>query len=271
MKAQYKALIIDTVLKEIRSKTLIFIFLATTVSIFFVNMILGTINSQMGGDQTISMAGVNILSLNFRILNSINFIVAAIFGVSVFRSDFQNNIIYQYLSFPIARAEYFFLRVLGTWLLVMAYYTYSYLLSAILFSFSFNQIIFTAGHLYSFLILSLYLLLVIFISIFFSLLMNKIGALFATFASCLAAAAAYGSLSTQTYTEMFQDMSVFKALGIALYYLFPRVSFLDKVSANLLFSEAATSINWWEQIIHLVIISGLYVWLANYLVKRKDF
>ena len=146
MKAQYKALIIDTVLKEIRSKTLIFIFVATTLSIIMANLIIGAVTNQMGGDQALSMTGVNILSLNFRIINSINFIVAAIFGVSVFRSDFENNIIYQYLSFPISRIEYFFVRVLGTWLLVLAYYAYSYFLSAALFSYSFKKIIFTAGH-----------------------------------------------------------------------------------------------------------------------------
>lgn len=270
MKAQYKALIIDTILKEIRSKTLIFIFVATTLSILLANFVIGAVATQMGGDQTLSLTGVNILSLNFRIINSINFIVAAIFGVSVFRSDFQNNIIYQYLSFPISRIEYFFVRVLGTWLLVLAYYAYSYILSAVLFSYSFKKIIFTTGHLYSFLVLSLYLLLVIFISIFFSLLMNKIGALFATFTSCLAAAVAYSNLSTLPYDELFTNLSGFKAVGLVVYFLFPRASFLDSISANLLAGESVT-ISLLPQIAHLVMISGVYIWLASYFVKRKDF
>lgn len=270
MKAQYKALIIDTILKEIRSKTLIFIFVATTLSILLANFIIGAVTTQMGGDQALSMTGVNILSLNFRIINSINFIVAAIFGVSVFRSDFQNNIIYQYLSFPISRIEYFFVRVLGTWLLVLAYYAYSYILSALLFSYSFKKIIFTAGHFYSFLVLSIYLLLVIFISIFFSLLMNKMGALFATFASCLAAAAAYSSLSPLPYNEMFANMTGFKGLGIAVYFLFPRASFLDSVSSSLLIGEPV-AVSVLPQIAHLIVISGVYIWLASYFVKKKDF
>lgn len=270
MKAQYKALIIDTVLKEIRSKTLIFIFVATTISILLANLIIGAVTAQMGGDQALSMTGVNILSLNFRIINSINFIVAAIFGVSVFRSDFENNIIYQYLAFPIGRIEYFFGRVLGTWFLVLAYYAYSYLLSAILFSLSFKKIIFTAGHFYSFLVLSVYLLLVIFISIFFSLLLNKIGAMFATFTSCLIAAAAYSNLSTLPLKELFANFSGFKIAGIVVYFLFPRISFLDSISSSLLIGDAIT-INLWTQLLHLLLISGVYVWMACYLVKKKDF
>lgn len=270
MKAQYKALIVDTILKEIRSKTLIFIFVATTLAILVANLIIGAVTTQMGGDQALSMTGVNILSLNFRIINSINFIVAAIFGVSVFRSDFENNIIYQYLSFPISRIEYFFVRVLGTWLLVLAYYAYSYVLSALLFSYSFKKIIFTAGHLYSFLVLSIYLLLVIFISIFFSLLLNKIGALFATFASCLAAAASYSTLSTVPYNELFLNFSGFKLAGLLVYFLFPRASFLDSISSSLLIGEPI-AVSILPQILHLVVISGVYVWLASYFVKRKDF
>lgn len=270
MKAQYKALIMDTILKEIRSKTLIFIFVATTLSILIANLVIGAVTNQMGGDQALSISGVNILSLNFRIINSINFIVAAVFGVSVFRSDFENNIIYQYLSFPISRIEYFFVRVLGTWLLVLAYYAYSYLLSAALFSFSFNKIIFTSAHLFSFLVLSIYLLLVIFISIFFSLLLNKIGALFATFVSCLAAAASYSHFSAIPLNELFVNFSGYKLAGILVYFLFPRASFLDSISSSILTGEDIT-INVWAQLLHLIFISGAYVWLASYLVKKKDF
>ena len=270
MKAQYKALIVDTILKEIRSKTLIFIFVATTISIVLANLIVGSVTAQMGGDQALSMTGIDILTVNFRIINSINFIVAAIFGVSVFRSDFENNIIYQYLSFPISRIEYFFVRVLGTWLLVLAYYAYSYLLSAILFSYSFKKIIFTAGHFYSFLVLSIYLLLVIFISIFFSLLLNKIGALFATFASCIAAAASYATLSTVPNNELFLNMTGFKFAGILVYFLFPRASFLDSISTSLL-SGSEIKVSILMQILHLIVISGVYIWLASYFVKKKDF
>ncbi len=270
MKPQYKALIVDTVLKELRSKTLIFIFIATTAAIILGHMVMNMINTQMGGEASFSLAGVDVLTLNFRILNSISFIVAAVFGVSVFRSDFENNIIYQYLSFPISRTEYFFVRVLGTWLLVLSYYAYSYLLSAILFSFAFKAIVFTAGHFLGFLILALYLLLVIFISIFFSLIMNKIGALFLTFISCVASAAAFSTFARIPYGDFFQEMSTFKGIGLFIYAFFPRVSFLADASNNVLYKEP-TGLNLWEQIIHLIIISGAYVYLANHLVKKKDF
>jgi ABC-type transport system involved in multi-copper enzyme maturation permease subunit len=270
MQPQYKALIIDTMLKEIRSKTLIFIFVATTLSIILGHLVLTAVNNQMGGDQGLSLTGVNVLSINFRILNSISFIIAAVFGVSVFRSDFQNNIIYQYLAFPISRTEYFFVRVLGTWILVLAYYAYSYILSAVLFSVAFKKIILSPAHLYSFLILAVYLLLVIFIAIFFSLLTNKLSALFLTFICCIIAAGGYGYFSKLPAKEYFLEFSTFKGLGLAFYFLFPRISFLDGESSRLLLGEVS-SVNIWEQLAHLVVISGIYVCLANYFIKKKDF
>ncbi|MBC7711729.1 MAG: hypothetical protein H7177_00220 [Rhizobacter sp.] len=268
MKAQYKAMIIDTMLKEVRSKTLIFIFVATTVAIILGHLVLSMVSTQMGGD--ISISGINTLSVNFRILNSISFIIAAIFGVSVFRSDFQNNIIYQYLSFPISRTEYFFIRVIGTWFLVLAYYAYSYILSSVLFSVAFKKIIFTPNHFLSFLVLCLYLLIVIFIATLFSLMMNKIGALFMTFVTSLTAAAAFTTFSSIPYNEFFQNMTGLRAIGLIFYYLFPRITFLDKVSSSLLAGDA-TGLVIWEQTLHLIVISAVYIFIANYLVKRKNF
>lgn len=270
MKAQYKALIIDTILKEIRSKTLIFIFVATTISIILGHLVLSAVNTQMGGGQGLSLSGLDVLSINFRILNSISFIIAAVFGVSVFRSDFENNIIYQYLAFPISRTEYFFIRVLGTWLLVLGYYAYSYVLSTVLFSFAFKKIILSPAHFFSFMILALYLLLVIFIAIFFSLLTNKMSALFLTFFSCIIAAGGYGYFSKLPYKEYFLDFGTFKGLGLMFYFFFPRISFLDTESARLLSGEVS-AINIWEQVAHLVVISGIYVYLASYFIKKKDF
>jgi hypothetical protein len=65
-------------------------------------------------------------------------------------------------------------------------------------------------------------------------------------------------------------MGTLKVVGIIFYYLFPRISFLDQVSSNLLFGTAL-DLNIWEQVIHLIVITSGYVFLANFLVKKKNF
>ncbi len=100
--------------------------------------------------------------------------------------------------------------------------------------------------------------------------MNKIGALFTTFVISLTAAASFGTFATIPLNEYFQNMSGLKAVGLVVYYLFPRMTFLDKVSSGLLFNQP-TDLIIWEQVTHLVIITSIYVFLANYFVKRKNF
>ncbi len=264
----------DTLLKELRSKTLFFIFLATTAAIVLSHLVLSTIYNQSvaeGGAASLSLAGSDLLSINFRVLNVISFMIATIFGVSVFRSDFQNNIIYQYLTLPISRTEYFFTRVIGTWLLVLSYYLYAYVLSTVLYSIAFKTNVLKGGHLLGFLILGVYLLVVIFLSSLFSLFMNKIGALFTTFIAAIISTAAFKTFSDLPYQEFFTSIGFFKVLGLVTYYIYPRLNFLDELAAHFISDKTLETLNLWEQGIHFFLIVGVYVFLANYLLKKKDF
>lgn len=267
---QYKALMVDTILKELRSKTLIFIFIISTIAIIFGQMILSFVIANLGSEDALAISGSSTLSLTFRIINSVSFLVAAILGVSVFKSDFKNNIIYQYLTFPISRTEYFFIRVLGTWVLALSYYLYTYALSAILYTFTFKNFILEWSHLGGFLVLSFYLLLVIFMSIFFSLFMNKIGALLSISVVSSISAIAYNSYAQVPFKELFQEFSSMKIIGLIVYFLYPRMSFLDNLATGFLLKEAMT-VNVMAQFIHLIAIAIVYIFIANLIIKKKDF
>ncbi len=273
MKIQYLAMIKDTILKEARSKTLLIIFLATTATIIFSHIVLSTIYNQTlseGGGAAFSLAGSDILSYNFLVLNVLSFLIAVVFGVSVFRSDFQNNIIYQYLTLPISRTEYFFARVFGTWFLVLGYYLYAYLLSSVLFSIAFKSNVLKLNHLLGFLILAVYLVVVIFLASLFSLILNKIGALFTTSFVALISFSAFKTFSQLPYNEFLQNLGFFKILGLFTYYLFPRISYLNELAGSLI-SNQKFEVNHLEQIIHLIIIVSGYVFLTNFIIKKKDF
>lgn len=273
MRIQYKALIKDTILKELRSKTLITLFIVTTAALFLGHSAMSLINKEFGTSSNIAVMGVDMLSLTFRILNSIIFLVAVIFGISTIRSDFENNIIYQYLTFPISRSEYFFIRVIGTWMLVFGFYIYAFVLSTVLYSMSFNTIVFTSGHLASFLIMAVYSLLVIFMAILFSMLMNKLAAFISLFAVTIMSAMAYRQFTGLEVKEWFTGINVFKAIGFVLYMIFPRFDFLSDLSGSMLSGATA---QWTTKQLsyesgHLIIISILIVTAANYIVKKKDF
>ena len=273
MKTQYMALIKDTINKELRSKTLIAIFIVTTLAILLSHTMTSLLSSQMGQDSSLAIVGVNLLSLSFSILNWLIFIIAIVFGISTIRSDFENNIIYQYLSFPISRMEYFFIRVIGTWILVFGYYFYAYILTTILYSISFKTNIYTIGHFGSFVVMALYILLVIFIAILFSMMMNKLAAFISLILLTVTSGWAYNTFSVIPTNEWLQGFNLFKGLGLALYFLFPRFKFLDGLSASLLSGNMdkwqPMNLSW--EIIHLVVISGAIVYFGSLLVKKRDF
>lgn len=274
MNTKYRALIKDTILKELRSKTLIFIFIATTVMSFLIQAVLKVISSELGGQASVAISGVNFLSMNYQVLNWMCYFIAVIFGISTIRSDFQNNIIYQYLTFPISRAEYFFIRVLGTWILVLGYYVYAFLLSGVLYSLAFKSVVFSVAHLTSFFVMALYLLLVIFIAILFSMLMNKIGSLILMFFVTLYSAGAYSHFNELIAKEYFLNLSFFKITGFIFYMLFPRLEFLSLISKNILGGApiiTQTTGHFIHDIVHLIVISSAYIYLASYMVRKKDF
>lgn len=267
---QYLALIKDTILKESRSKTLMVIFIFTTLAIILGQLGLSFVVDNLSAENGFSLQGQQTLSLTFRILNSLSFLIAVILGINVIRSDYNNNIIYQYLSFPISRSEYFFSRVIGAWVIAISYYLYAYLLSAILYSITFKSFILSANHLAGFLILCLYLLIIIFLSIFFSLFMNKIGALFVTAFVCIISAASYASLNLLSMSEMFSNLNIFKVIGLLFYGFFPRAAFLDNLSSSFLSGDPFGGV-FWAQSLHLIVILALYGYIAHLYLKKKDF
>lgn len=274
MKTQHMALVKDTVLKELRSKTLITLFIITTLTIFLVHSGMKMINVDIGASENnIAALGVNILSITFQILNAMIFLIAMIFGVSTIRSDFENNIIYQYLSFPVGRSEYFFIRVLGTWILVFGYYIYAYVLSTVLYSLSFNKIVLTTGHLSSVFVMAIYSIVVIFLAILFSMMMNKLAAFISLTGLTVFSSMAYSSFASTPTNEWFQNMGIFKGIGFVLYMCFPRLKFLSELSSDMITGNLQ---RWTPQVvayevIHFVILSAVVIFIANTLVRKKDF
>lgn len=271
MFSQYKAIVIDTILKELRSKTLIFMVIIATLCVLLANLAINQLlvfTQPEMQDMANSAAGV--LSITLKCLSVLGFFIATIFGINIIRSDYDNQIIYQYLAFPISRGGYFFSRVLGAWLLVLAFYAYSYLLAMAAYSYTFQMLVFNMSYFYSFLFASLYLLIIIFIATFYSLFANKIGALFLTIITYVAATGAYSQFHELKMSEMFSNMSVFKGIGLFFYWLFPRFTFLDDSASAMLFDENFP-VNSLVDSTQILLSSALVIVVSILILRKKDF
>lgn len=267
--SQWRAMIKDTILKELRSKALIFIFIATTLMIFLAHSVLKMfINSNDGS--AIMINGASSLSLMFTMINGWSVIIAGIFGISSIRSDFNDNIIYQYLAFPISRTQYMFSRIFGTWILVFGYYLYAYFLSAILFSVATHSLALHWTHLISMLLMGLYVFLIIFISFLYSMIAGKIGAFLLLITTIATISVSTSSLRALAYADYLLNLSFFKTIGLIVYFIFPRVNYITELASNVL-SKEEIKLNLGLEALHLLVTSAVFIFLADRLVKMKNF
>lgn len=269
-RAQWKAMVKDTILKEVRSKTLIFIFIATTLMILLGHSLLKMFLNNNDPTTSLMVSGTSSLTFMFTMINAWSVVIAGIFGISSIRSDFREKIIYQYLSFPISRTQYMFSRILGTWLLVYGYYLYSYLLSALLFSIATHSLVLQWPHVLSMLLMGIYVLLVIFISFLYSLFAGKISAFLMLVATVVTISISTSAFRSLAAAEYLKDISLFKVVGLIVYFFLPRINYISELASAVMLKQEI-KMNIGLESLHLVATTALFVFLADRLIKRRDF
>ncbi|MBP9680882.1 MAG: ABC transporter permease [Bacteriovorax sp.] len=268
--AQWIGLVQDTILKEMRSKTLIFIFIATSLMIFLAHALLKMLMDNNDPASQLIISGANSLSYMFRAINIWSVIIAGIFGISAVRSDFREKIIYQYLTFPISRTQYMFGRIFGAWFLVYGYYLYAYFLSALLFSVATKSVVLQWNHLASMLLMGPYIFLVIFISFLYSLMAGKIGSFLLLFLTVFTISVSSESMRYLETSDYFKNVGLFKSIGLIVYFFFPRINYISEVANAIMFNEEIR-LKLGLEAMHLIVTSLFFIFLADRLVRRKNF
>jgi ABC-type transport system involved in multi-copper enzyme maturation permease subunit len=268
---QYKTMIVDTINKEIRSKMLIFIFVISTGFILLSNSLVKIFFSSMVADaNNVASSGPMLLSLMFGFINFWSVFISAIFGVNAIRSDFTQNIIYQYLAMPLKRSDYFFSRLIGTWVIVYTFYLYAYLASLVLFSIATHSWVAHSGHLLSAVMMGIFIFLCILFSTLFSFFGNKMGALMMVGISWIMMTFSNSTYRELPYNEYFSNLSLLRLIGMIVHWFLPRLGNISELANSFLFQKEL-KMNLWIEMPHLFITSGLLLWLGTYFIKRKDF
>jgi hypothetical protein len=268
---QIKTMILDTINKEIRSKMLMFIFIISTVIILLANSLIKLFYSSVVMDPTnVGSSGPMLLSLMFSFVNFWSVLISIVFGVSAIRSDFSNNIIYQYLAMPIKRSDYFFSRLIGTWIIVYTFYLYAYLASLVLFSMATHSWVAHSGHLLSAVMMGIFIFLCILFSTLFSFFGNKMGALLLAGMSWLVLTVSDSAIRELTVSEYFSNLSLMRVMGLFVYWFLPRLGNISELATSFLFQKEF-KMNLWVEMPHLLITTAFLLWLGQYFIKRKDF
>jgi ABC-type transport system involved in multi-copper enzyme maturation permease subunit len=268
---QYKTMIIDTFNKEIRSKMLMFIFVLSTLIILLSNSLVKIFFSSMTTDTTSVVSSAPLLlSMMFGFLNFWSVLISTVFGVNSIRSDFSQNIIYQYLAMPIRRSDYFFSRLIGTWVIVYAFYLYAYMASLILFSMATHSWAAHSGHLLSAIMMGIFIFLCILLSTLFSFFGNRMVALLMVGISWIVLTVSNSAFRELPLNEYFSNFNLLRFFGMIVYWILPRLGNISELANSFLFKKELT-MNLWIEMPHLLFTSAFLLWLGTYFIKRKDF
>lgn len=115
----------NTIQKEWRSRTLIFLLVVTVVMVVLASMGLGYFKDQVLTDSPLEGLAKSTLGFFFWGMNIWSYLIATFIGVSCVRSDLETGTMSQMLTFPVNRIEYFIGRLIGAYLIVTGYYLLS--------------------------------------------------------------------------------------------------------------------------------------------------
>lgn len=271
--AAVRILFFDTLYKEYRSKTfLTLLFLTFAVILMSSSLLYMSINYFL--DDAFSNQQVVEWSMNlfFNFIHLWSVFIAAILGANCVRSDFQNNVLTQLISFPITRFDYLLSRLLGSWVLVTLYYLVSIIITSIIFSIITKTYLFEANLLLALFNNSLITLVTLAIAMGYSLFFPRIFAVILTLISSALISTANAAVTSANIQEYLADFGVIQFFLLMIHWLFPRLAVIGQKTHIILNTPSDFALTeYLLALSHFFLSFAVLLYLINLMFKRKDF
>jgi ABC-type transport system involved in multi-copper enzyme maturation permease subunit len=263
------SLIKNSIDKEIRSKSVIFLFVFTLAFIYLGHMIASSVKEFVNESNLTMLISNSSQAVIVSFVSLCANLIAMIVASSVLRSDISSRIMPQILTMPISRAGYLFNRIVGAWLLVMLLYTISLVFGISILYFADSIKVEPLMLMGSYLFMALELLGLIFMSSFVSMYGNKIGTLVVTIVYYFSTRVAQYRFAQEGFN--FSDLTVGKIYSGVIYYLTPRLGELAHISENYLSGKGFEFNQIAYALIHFLAIMIVWSVLYKILFDRKEF
>ena len=257
-----QTLVTNTLHKEYRNHTLIFLLILSLLLIYAIN---GTMDFFTGG----SALAASKLAILYRIISAWGGLLGLLLGSNCLSSDRTSGVMPIILALPVSRAEYLLARVVGTWLIVMGYYALSLMLGFVVFSVGSLGLALNPRILPALLINSTGVLAAILLGVLLSLFLSRTKAFIASLITAGACLAAGSSLKGLSLLEQFTDLSLWRSLALALHYLLPRLGSVSELAQGVLFGRT-TLLNPWLEGLHLIFSLALLAAASLLIFRRQD-
>lgn len=268
--SKIKILIEDTIQKELRSKTLLWLFVLNILMIVFIS---GGINYVTALVEDLGVP----MELKNKSIHIINFfvsfwsgIMAIIFGGNCVRSDEDEGVTGQVLSLPISRKEYLTGRALGALFISLGFYLVLNLCSLVFVMVSGDDFPFLAtfplGLLSNFASIFALVALSMLISMYSGKLLGFITTIIIYSFLTMAEAIFY----QKPIAEFLNDLGLFKFFSLILYTLLPHISTLGNIASKYSVGANYEGFNYLFEFFHYSVSLGILLFLLNHIFSRKE-
>lgn len=259
----------NTVQKEWRSKTLIFLLVMTVVMISLAGVVLSYVKENVLNEMPMEGLAQQTLVIFFWVINIWSYLVATFVGVSTVRSDQEGGVMAQMLSFPLSRWEYLLGRISGAYLIVTGYYILSLVIGIIGISLALGDFVLNFDVVIGMFITSFSNLVVITLAIFFGLYMGMIQSFIVTFVMTFFISVANGYFTEHGFFEALKDFSFFKGLGALIHGLLPHITIWENIGKAFILGTEHRY-DYGLEIPHLLVSYSFLVLIVVLIFRKKE-
>lgn len=267
---RFQLLLFNTIQKEFRSKTLIMVSVITVVMILLMNALLTYLSKEVLTQLSMEGAANGTATALIFIISKFTSLLAIIFGVNCIKSDLENSVAPLMLSFPVSRLEYVLSRILGSWIIVMAYYLFSVFLAQILLSSSLGGFVGGPHLIGAMVFMALGNLVIILFSAFLGISMPKIMAFMMTSFTSLIVTGANTFYQSKDWAEMTTDLNFFKGVGLLIHGIIPRIGNIDDIGRSILMQKDDLGLSIPMELGHYAVTLTLFFGVFYLLFSRRE-
>ncbi|MBI2520060.1 MAG: hypothetical protein HYV97_06575 [Bdellovibrio sp.] len=262
------ALYTNTIKKEIRSKTLLFVFLLNIGLIFVVNSGIDLIIKSVEEQNLMNLSSQKAVVFYF-LINIWCTVLSIIFGVDCIKSDLESGVASVLMAQPLRRWWYLLMRILGAGTIVFGHYLVSILLAGLIFYISDGTNQLTVQIIWALFATLLLNIAVITLSALISLSLNKLVAFILAMVVCTIISVANQAFATDDLLYHIKNLGLAKSIGLLAHYLFPRIGLWSSYAGNLVTGKTAVINYAWELPHYGITLIGLFI-LLSFLFSRKE-
>jgi len=266
---EWNSLFFNTIQKEIRSRTLLVMFVITILIMFFVNAGLDLIIENFEGKNVIDLTSQKVVVFYF-IISSWTVLLSVLFGIDCIKSDIEGQVIPLLLSGPIARWQFLVARLSGAFLIVFSYYVISFTMAIIFFKISGNPLAPISNMLAALGATGVVILGVITLAAFISIFSNKLVAFIISMIAYLVMATANTYLAGSGISQMFQNFGLFKGISLVFYWLLPHLGLWNSMSTNLIMGKEI-ELSLFPELLHFGVSFTLLFAVFALAFKKQEF